>query len=99
MQPIDIVIFIVIVLVLVGAVILLHRSEVKTKNKHKITAYNLLEEKNPDPKKIKSTIRMLHVYGGRFRKDQEFAQLIKMLSNLLNEIEKTDTEPKIKVRK
>jgi predicted hydrolase (HD superfamily) len=99
MQPVDIVVFIAIILVLVGVTVLLRRSEAKTKNKHKMTAYNLLEEKNPDPKKIKNTIRLLSLYGGRFRRDQEFDQLIRMLHDLLSEIEKTGAYPEMKVRK
>jgi Tfp pilus assembly protein PilV len=99
MDPIDIVIFVVIILALIGIMILLNRSETRAKNKHKIAAYNLLEEKNPDPKKIKDTIRLLRLYGGRFRKDQEFVQLITMLTDLLNQIEKTDTSSKINFKK
>ena len=99
MQAVDIVIFIVIFLALVGIFILLHRSERKSKNKCKITAYNLLEENNPDPKKVKDTIRLLRLYSGRFRRDQEFIQLVKMLQDLLSEIEKSGTSPEMKVRK
>ncbi len=99
MQAVDIIVFIVIILVLVGATILLRRSETKTKNKHKMTAYSLLEEKNPDPKKIKNTIRMLSLYGGRFRRDQEFDELIRMLSELLHEIEGTGARTEFKFRK
>jgi len=99
MQAFDIVFFVVIILALIGITILLHRSETKTKNKCKITAYNLCEEKNPDPKKIKDTIKLLRLYSGRFRRDQEFIELIKMLQDLLNETEKSDALPKMKVRK
>ncbi|MBN1161777.1 MAG: hypothetical protein JXA17_07520 [Dehalococcoidales bacterium] len=99
MQPIDIVIFIVIILVLIGITVFLHRSEAKSKNKHKIAAYNLLEEKNPDPQKIKNTIRMLSLYGGRFRRDQEFDQLIRMLTDLLHETDKSSARSDKKVKK
>ncbi|MHB8105782.1 MAG: hypothetical protein ACYDG5_09670 [Dehalococcoidales bacterium] len=84
----DIFYFALIVLALVAGLYFLHRSEVNTKNKHKMTAYNLLEEKNPDPKKIKETITYLRLYGGRFRKDHEFGQLQILLIDVLNEIEK-----------
>ena len=93
------ILFILFILALVAAFYLLHRSEVRTKNKHKMTAYNLLEEKNPDPKKVKETIKLLHLYGGRFRKDPEFEQLIGLLIDLLNEIEKTGVVLDKKVRK
>jgi hypothetical protein len=99
MQATDILFFIGIIIVLGGAFYLLHRSEGKTKNKYKMTAYNLLEEANPDPKKIKDTIRMLRLYGGHWRKDQEFAQLIRLLGDLLGEIERTGTVQKSRVKK
>jgi len=83
----DIFYFILIVAALVGGYFLLHRSETNSKNKYKMAAYNLLEEKNPDPKKIKETITYLRLYGGRFRKDHEFGQLQMELMELLNEIE------------
>lgn len=93
------ILFIVFIIALIAAYYLLHRSEVKTKNKHKIAAYNLLEEKNPNPKKVKETIRMLHMYGGRFRRDPEFEQLITLLLDLMHELEKSDVVPDKKVRK
>ena len=91
MQATDILFFIGIILVLAGVIYLLYRSESKTKNKHKMTAYNLLEEKNPNPKKIKETIKLLRLYGGHWRKDQEFVQLINLLNDLLDEIDRTGT--------
>ena len=90
-MDISTVLFIIFILAVVAALFLLHRSEAKTKNKHKMTAYNLLEEKNPDPKKIRETIKLLRLYGGRFRRDQEFQQLIKLLVDLLYEVETTGT--------
>ena len=56
MQATDILFSIGLILVLAGVFYLLLRSEGKTKNKHKMTAYNLLEEQNPEPEKIKETI-------------------------------------------
>jgi hypothetical protein len=93
------VIFILFILGLAAAYYLLHRSEVRTKNKCKMTAYKLLEEKNPDPKKIKEAIRMLNLYGGRFRRDQEFEQLIKLLADLSDEIKGKDVVTEGKIRK
>lgn len=93
------IIFILFIFALVAAYILLHRSEARTKNKCKITAYSLLEEQNPDPKKIKETIRLLNVYGGRFRRDQEFEQLIQLLAGLLAEIESPGAVLDKKIRK
>lgn len=98
-QATDILFFIGLIIVLGGAFYLLLRSEGKTKNKYKMAAYNLLEEANPDPKKIKDTIRMLRLYGGHWRKDQEFVQLIRLLSELLNEIERTGAIQNSRVKK
>ncbi len=86
----EIVVFILIVLSLVVAIWLLNRSEKKTKNKWKLAAYNLLEEKNPDPKKIKETVKFIRIYGGHFTKDPEFNQLDVLLCNLYREINKFD---------
>jgi hypothetical protein len=91
----DIVGFILILSALVAVICLLHRSEKGTKNKWKLAAYNLLEEKKPDPKKVRETIKFLRIYGGRFRKDSEFTQLDLLLSDLLHEIEKPN-KPDIK---
>ena len=99
MQATDILFFIGIILVLAGAFYLLLRNEAKTKNKHKMTAYNLLEEQNPDPKKIKETIRLLRLYGGHWRKDQEFVQLIRLLADLLDQIEQTGSTQRPRVKK
>ncbi len=95
----DVLFFVGLILVLVGGFYLLHRSETKTKNKYKMTAYNLLEEKNPDPKEVENTLRMLHVYGGRFRKDPEFDQLQVLLIDLLRDIENTGVATGRKVKK
>jgi hypothetical protein len=92
----DIVYFILGVLILVGAYYLLHRSEKNTKNKCKKDAYDLLESKNPDPKKIKQTLTFLRLYGGRFRKDHEFGQLQMELSQMLDEIEPSKSKENLK---
>lgn len=95
----DILIFIAIILALGAGWYLLHKSEVRTKNKHKMAAYNLLEQENPDPKKIKETIRLLRLYGGQWRRDREFVELGRLLSNLLYEIEKSGAAPDPQVKK
>jgi hypothetical protein len=87
MSGMDIFYFILIVAALGAILWLLHRSDVRTKNKYKLSAYKLLEENNPDPQKIRETLKMLHLYGGRFRKDHEFEQLQVQLGDLLREIE------------
>jgi len=93
MSAIDIVSFVLLILVLTGFSYLLFRIDVSAKKKHKMTAYNLLDKENPDPKKIKDSIRLLRLYGGRLRKDPECSQLIDLLVDILDKIEKTGVTP------
>lgn len=86
MSGMDIFYFFLILAALAVILWLLHRSDVRTKNKYKLSAYKLLEEKNPAPEKVKDTLKMLHLYQGRFRKDHEFEQLQMQLADLLREI-------------
>lgn len=78
--------FVLIILVLVGLLYLVHRMDKNAKNKYRKDAYSLLDNPVADPKEIKKTLRGLSLYGGRLRKDQEFSQLIKRLSEKLNDI-------------
>jgi hypothetical protein len=71
--------FILIILALVAAFIFLQRSDKKTKNRHKVDAYKLLDSPNPAPEEIVKTIKFLRLYGGRWRKDKEFLQLVERL--------------------
>lgn len=87
MTALDIISIILLILVLACLAYLIHKMDVRAKNKHKTNAYNLLEEKNCNPKKIKDTIKMLRLYGGRFRKDQECHELISQLHDLLENME------------
>jgi hypothetical protein len=84
----DWLLFVLLIIVLIGIVILLRRSDARTKNKYRKAAYDLLEKTNPDPKQIKDTIRYLRLYGGRWRKDKEFIELVRRLLNRLDSIEK-----------
>jgi hypothetical protein len=81
--------FALMVLVMVGAFWLLKRSEKATKNKHKIAAYRLLDAPDPSAKEIKSTIKLLRLYRGSWRKDKEFTELINRLITRLNKIDGT----------
>lgn len=83
----DYALFILLIIVLIGAVIFLRRSDTITKKKYRKTAYNLLEMPNPDPKEITNTIKYLRLYGGRWHKDKEFVELIKRLLDKLDSIE------------
>ena len=95
----DYVYFIIIILALVAIIYFLNRSEKKTKNKHKKDAYRLLDTPNPDQREIISTIKCLRLYGGRWRKDQEFVELIKRLNMRLDKIEGRDNVADKSVRK
>lgn len=82
----DYVIFALMILALIGVMLLLRKWDKNTKNKHRKTAYSLLEMNDPDPREIKSTLRGLQMYGGRWRKDKEFSLLIKRLSDKLDSL-------------
>jgi hypothetical protein len=81
--------FALIILAMVAAYWLLKRDEKATKNKHKLTAYKLLDAPDPSSKELKSTIKLLRVYRGTWRKDQEFTELINRLIDRLHKIEGT----------
>jgi len=83
----EIFVFILIVIALAVSIWQLNRSEKRTKNKWKLSAYKLLEEEKPDPKKVRETIKFLRIYGGRISKDPEFTQLDTLLCGLLREID------------
>jgi hypothetical protein len=68
--------FFAVIAFLVLLLYLLSRFEKKSKNNYRKDAYHLLEQENPDPKKLKSSIRVLRLYGGRLRRDQEIQELI-----------------------
>ena len=95
----DIVYFILIILALIAVMYLLRRSEKRTKNKHKKTAYLLLDTPDPDRVDVINTIKLLRLYGGRWRKDKEFVELVKRLTERLKSIESPDTETGRSIRK
>jgi hypothetical protein len=84
----DYVFFILFILALIAGFYFIRKSDIRTKNKYKLNGYHLLEEPHPDPKKIVETIKLLRLYGGRWRKDKEFVDLVRLLADRLNEIEK-----------
>jgi len=79
--------FALIILVLIGAFYLLNRLDKKSKNSHKKEAYRLLDEPNASKEEIIKNIKMLRLYGGRWRKDKEFVQLVERLVDKLKKIE------------
>jgi hypothetical protein len=78
--------FVLIIIVLLLALVGLNKIDKREKNKYRKAAYTLLETVNPDLKEIKNTIKGLRLYGGRWRKDQEFVQLVKRLQDKINGI-------------
>jgi hypothetical protein len=68
---------------LLALLVLLSRLDRRTKNKHKQMAYRLLETSGPDPKEVKNIIKLLRLYGGRWRKDKECIELVQRLQEKL----------------
>jgi septation ring formation regulator EzrA len=87
----DYVYFIVIILALIAATYFLRRSEKKTKNKYKKAAYRLLDAPSPARSEIINTIKCLRLYGGTWRKDKEFVELVNRLRDRLDRIDASDT--------
>jgi len=85
------VIFILLILALIAVSYFLRRNEKKTKNKHKIAAYRVLDAPNPTPQEIVNTIKMLRLYGGTWRKDKEFVELVNRLRDRLAKIEASES--------
>ncbi|HUT68519.1 MAG TPA: hypothetical protein VMW86_08230 [Dehalococcoidales bacterium] len=78
--------FFLVVLVLIGILVFTNKIDARAKNKWRKSAYSLLEEGNPSPEDIKNTIKSLRLYGGRWRKDKEFVQLISRLQEKFDNI-------------
>ena len=72
----DIAVFIVIILVLVGLFIFLIRWESRIKRRYKAKALTLLDMGDPNPVEVRDTIKNLRLYMGRLRKDKEAQSLI-----------------------
>ena len=79
--------FALIVLALIAAWYLLNRMDKRTKNHYKKDAYRILDSDSASRDEIRKTIKMLRLYGGRFRKDKEFVQLVNKLIDRLDKIE------------
>ena len=79
--------FAAIVIVLCLSWWLLNRMDKRTKNRYKKEAYKLLDTPDCTKKEITYTIKMLRLYGGRFRKDKEFIQLVNRLIDKLDKID------------
>lgn len=87
MTVLDILWYIGVIAILVAGWWLIKRMDDAAKDKSRENAYKLLEMENPPKKELKKTIRALHIYGGRVRRDQEFLQLRARLTQKLDGIE------------
>lgn len=76
-----------IFLALVAAFYLITRLDKKEKNKHKKEAYRILDSGDASRKEIVKAIKMLRLYGGRWKKDKEFVQLVDRLITKLDKID------------
>ena len=66
--------------------VVLNKSQNRTRDKYKINAYKLLETSEPSAKEISDTIKALQLYGGRLRKDKESVELIKRLQDKFGQL-------------
>ncbi len=71
--------FFLLMAFLAGVLLFLFRLEGRAKRQQRQAAYDLLEKKDPSSQEIKRTLKGLRLYGGRWRKDKEFLQLIARL--------------------
>ena len=71
----DIAVFNLIIIALVGLFIFLTKWETRTKNSYKEKAESLLELSDPDLKEVLETIKYLRLYGGRIFKDKDALRL------------------------
>jgi len=78
--------FVLIILILIVLIVVLNKSQSRTRDKYKIDAYKLLETSEPSPKEVKETIKALQLYGGRWRKDKESAELIRRLQEKFGQL-------------
>ena len=77
----DLFLFIMVIVGMAGIFYLLMRWEKRTKKDYKEKAANLLLTSDPDPREVKDTIKNLHLYAGRFKKDKEAVNLITQLQD------------------
>jgi len=75
--------FFLLLAFLAGALFLLFRLEGREKRRQRKAAYNLLERRDASAREIKQALKSLRLYGGRWRKDKEFIQLIARLEERL----------------
>jgi hypothetical protein len=72
----DIAIFILIIVALIGLFIVLMQWESRIKRRYKEKAISLLNMNDPNPKDVRETIKNLRLYVGKIRKDKEAQKLV-----------------------
>jgi hypothetical protein len=68
---------------LAGMLFFLFRLEKREKYRQRKAAYDLLERHDASAQEIRKALKNLRLYGGRWRKDKEFLQLILRLEERL----------------
>ena len=66
--------------------VVLSRSQNRTRDKYKVDAYKLLETSDPSPKEVKDIIKALQLYGGRWHKDKESVELVRRLQSKFSQL-------------
>ena len=77
----DLAIFIIVIVVLIGLFIFLRKWEYKIKTRYKDKAADLLDMGDPNPTEVRETIRCLRLYSGRIKKDKEAVGLVSRLQS------------------
>ena len=77
----DLFLFILVIIGMVGIFYLLMKWEKSTKKNYKEKAANLLLTSDPDPKEVRDTIKNLRLYTGHVFKDKEAIKLLTELQN------------------
>ena len=77
----DIALFVIIILALIGLFIFMMRWESRIKRRYKNKAKSLLDMGEPNPEDVRDTIKNLRLYAGRLKKDKEAYQLIRNLQD------------------
>ncbi len=74
---------ILLIAFLLFLLVMMSKLDKRIRNKHKQDAYRMLEMSGSDPEEVKKMIKMLRLYGGRWRKDKECIQLVERLQQKL----------------
>jgi len=78
---VDLALFILLIVVLIVLFVMLMRWEKRIKIRYKDKATELLDMDDPNPKDVQDTIKHLHLYSGRIKRDKEALALISSLQS------------------